>query len=308
MLRQSEIVNSLLVQGGVGSVPGASNSTPPLDVENIWKRIGQSDFQETETLSPPRTFPKLSEKLVGEKDTGSSVAFQNVPGSELMSSSAKTVVSHSLTTLGIEMPKQSQPDKIDASEISFPFHGSILKIIEEEWQQIDRQLPSLACKYPVSSREATQTLSVPKVGDEILGFISEATPPASTQASSTESCDEQLDSALCRAYAFVARAVQAGISRAAQILSSDPSCLHQVLGILSKTHDAASFLWEAAFDEVKVAAHTMGSSTLGRRYLWLKDCKISPASKKKTAVIPFKGETLFRGEVYKVIKKRGNKH
>ncbi|XP_036746958.2 thymopoietin isoform X1 [Manis pentadactyla] len=316
-----DYVNSLLVQGGVGSVPGTSNSTPPLDVENIWKRIDQSNFQETETLSPPRKFPKLSEKSVGVKNTGFSVAFQNVPGSELMSSSAKTVVSHSLTTLGIEMPKQLQPDKIDASEISFPFHESILKIIEEEWQQIDRQLPSLACKYPVSSREATQILSVPKVDDEILGFISEATPPAGTQASSTESCDKQLDLALCRAYeaaasalqiathtAFVARAVQADISQAAQILSSDPSRLHQVLGILSKTYDAASFLCEAAFDEVKVAAHTMGSSTLGRRYLWLKDCKISPASKNKMAVIPFKGETLFGGEVYKVIKKRGNKH
>ncbi|KAK2490250.1 hypothetical protein MC885_013827 [Smutsia gigantea] len=296
-----DYVNSLLVQGGVGGVPGTSNSTPPLDVENIWKRIDRSNFQETETLSPPRKFPRLSEKSVGEKDIGSSVAFQNVCGSELISSLAKTVVSHSLTTLGIEMPKQSQHDKIDAPELSFPFHESILKIIEEEWQQIDRQLPSLACKYPVSSREATQILSVPKVDDEILGFISEATPLAGTQASSTESCDKQLDLALCRAYeaaasalqiathtAFIARAVQADISQAAQILSSDPSRLHQVLGILSKTYDSASFLCEAAFDEVKLAAHTMGSSTLGRRYLWLKDCKINPASKNKMAVTPFK--------------------
>ncbi|XP_008518107.2 thymopoietin isoform X1 [Equus przewalskii] len=316
-----DYVNSLLVQGGVGSLPGTSNSTPPLDVENTRKRIDQSNYQETESLTPPRKFPRLSEKSVEEKDSGSFVGFQNIPESELMSSFTKAVVSHSLTTLGIEMSKQSQHDKIDAPEQSFPFHESILKVIEEEWQQIDRQLPSLACKYPISSREATRILSVPKVDDEILGCISEATPPAGIQAASTESCDKQVDLALCRAYeaaasalqiathtAFVVRAMQADISQTAQILSSDPSRVHQALGILSKTYDAASFLCEAAFDEVKMAAHTMGSSTLGRRYLWLKDCKINPASKNKLAVTPFKGGTLFGGEVYKVIKKRGNKH
>uniref|UniRef100_A0A2K6SX73 Uncharacterized protein n=1 Tax=Saimiri boliviensis boliviensis TaxID=39432 RepID=A0A2K6SX73_SAIBB len=315
-----DYVNSLLVQGEVGSLPGTSKSTPQLDVENIQKRIDQSKFQETEFQSPPRKVPRLSEKSVDERDSGSFVAFQNIPGSELMSSSAKAVVSHSLTTLGLEMCKQSQRDKIDAPELSFPFHESILKVIEEEWQQVDRQLPSLACKYPVSSREATRILSVPKVDDEILGFISEATPPAGIQAVS-ESCDKQFDLALCRAYeaatsalqiathtAFVAKAMQADISQAAQILSSDPSCTHQALGILSKTYDAASYICEAAFDQVKMAAHIMGNSTVGRRYLWLKDCKINLASKNKLAATPFKGGTLFGGEVYKVIKKRGNKH
>ncbi|XP_054430643.1 thymopoietin isoform X1 [Pteronotus mesoamericanus] len=311
-----DYVNSLLVQSGVGSLPGTSNSTPSLDVENIRKRIDQSNFQETESLSPPRKLPSLSKKSQG-KDSGSCVAFQNILGSELMSSSAKTVVSHSLATLGIEMSKQSQ-HKVDAPELSFPFHESILKIIKEEWQQIDRQPPSLACKYPISSKEATQLLSVPKVDDEILGFISQATPPAGIQVAST---DKQVDLALCRAYeaaasalqiathtAFVVRAMQADISQAAQILNSDPSAIPQALGILSKTYDAASFLCEAAFDEVKMAAHTMGSSTLGRRYIWLKDCTINPASKNKLAVAPFKGGTLFGGEVYKVVKKRGNKH
>ncbi|XP_019587698.1 thymopoietin isoform X1 [Rhinolophus sinicus] len=313
-----DYVNSLLVQGGVSNLPGTSNSAPPLDVENIWKRIDQSNFQETRSLSPPRKLPRLNKKSEEEKDSGSFVAFQNTGGSELMSSFAKTVVSHSLATLGIEVSKQSQHDKTDAPELSFPFHGSILKVIKEEWQQIDRQLPSLACKYPISSKEATQILSVPKVDDEILGFISEATPPADTQAAST---DKQLDLALRRTYeaaasalqiathtAFVVRAMQADISQAAQILSSDPSHVHQALGILSKTHDAASFLCDAAFDEVKMAAQIMGSSTFGRRYLWLKDCKINPASKNKLAVTPFKGGTLFGGEVHKVVKKRGNKH
>ncbi|XP_024434932.2 thymopoietin isoform X1 [Desmodus rotundus] len=312
-----DYVNSLLVQSGVGSLPGTSNSTPSLDVETIWKRIDQSNFQETESLSPPQKLPRLSKKSE-EKDSGSCVAFQNIHGSELMSSSAKTVVSHSLATLGIEMSKQSQHDKVDAPELSFPLHESILKVIEEEWQLIDRQPPSLACKYPVSSKEATQLLSVPKVDDEILGLISEATPPAGIQVASS---DKQVDLALCRAYeaaasalqiathtAFVARAVQADISQAAQILSSDPSHIHQALRILSKTYDATSFLCEAAFDEIKMSAHTMGSSTLGRRFLWLKDCKINPASKNKLVVTPFKGGTLFGGEVCKVVKKRGNKH
>jgi hypothetical protein len=316
-----DYVNSLLVQGGIGSLPGTSNSTPTLDIESICKRIGHSDFQENESLSPPRKVPRLSQKSVQERDSGSFVVFQNIPGSEQMSSFSKSVVSHALATLGIEISKQSQHDKIDSPELSFPFHESILKVIEEQWQQIDRQLPSLACKYPVSSREATQILSVPKVDDEILGFISEATPPAGIQASSTESCDKHLDLALCRTYeaaasalqiathtAFVVKAMQADISQAAQILSSDPSHTHQALEILNKTYDAASFVCQAAFDEVKMAAHTMGSSTIGRRFLWLKDCKINSASKNKLTVAPFKGGTLFGGEVHKVIKKRGNKH
>ncbi|KAM9673524.1 thymopoietin isoform 2-T2 [Trichechus inunguis] len=316
-----DYVSSLLVQGGVGTLPGTSHSIPPLNIENIRKRIDRSSFQETESLSPPRKFPRRSEKSVEGRDSGSFVTFKNIPGNESISSFAKTVVSHSLTTLGIEISKQSQHDKIDDPELSFPLHESILKVIEEEWQQIDRRLPSLACKYPVSSREAPQILSVPKVDDEILGFISEATPPAGIEAASTEACDKQLDLALCRTYeaaasamqiathtAFVVRAVQADISQAAQILSSDPSKMHQALGILSKTYDAASYLCEAAFDEVKMAARTMGSSTVGRRYLWLKDCKINPTSKNKLAVIPFKGGTLFGGEVCKIIKKRGNKH
>ncbi|XP_062059065.1 thymopoietin isoform X1 [Lepus europaeus] len=316
-----DYVNSLLVQGGVGSLPGTSNSTSTLDVGNIWKIIDQSNSQETESLSPPRKLRRVSEKVGEERDSGSSVAFQNMPAPEQMSSLAKTVVSHSLATLGMEMSKHLQHDKIGASELSFPFHESILKVIEEEWQQIDRQLPSLACKYPISSSEATRILSVPKVDDEILGFTSATSPPAGSQASSTEPCDKHLELALCRAYeaaasalqiathtAFVVKAMQADISQAAQILISDPSGTHQALGILSKTYDAASFICEAAFDEVKMAAHTMGSSTLGRRYLWLKDCKISPASKNKLAVTPFKGGTLFGGEVHKLIKKRLSKH
>ncbi|XP_049740087.1 thymopoietin isoform X1 [Elephas maximus indicus] len=316
-----DYVNSLLVQGGAGSLPGTSHFVPPMDIENTRKRIDRSSFQETESLSPPRKFPRRSEKSVEERDSGSFVAFQNTPGDESMSSFAKTVVSNSLTTLGIEMSKQSQHDKIDDYELSFPLHESILKVIEEEWQQIDRQLPSLACKYPVSSREAPRILSVPKVDDEILGFLSEGSPPAGIQAASSEACDKQLDLALCRTYeaaasalqiathaAFVVRAMQADISQAAQILSSDPTQMHQALRILSKTYDAASYLCEAAFDEVKTAAHTMGSSSVGRRYLWLKDCKINPASKNKLAVTPFKGGTLFGGEVCKIIKKRGNKN
>ncbi|XP_046275212.1 thymopoietin isoform X1 [Marmota monax] len=321
-----DYVNSLLVQGGVDSLPGTSNSIPTLDIENICKRIGQSSFRETTSLSPPRKFPRLSEKSVEERDSGSSVSFQDsqvlqdIPESEHMSSFAKTVVSHALSTLGMEKSEKSQHDNIDSSELSFPFHESILKVIEEEWQQIDRQLPSLARKYPISSREATQILSVPKVDDEIQGFISETIPPAGTQEGSAESCDKHLDLTLCRVYtaaastmqiathtAFVVKAMQADISQAAQIISSDPSRTHQALNILSKTCDAASFLCEAAFDEVKMAAYTMGSSTLGRRYLWLKDCKINPASKNKLTVTPFKGGTLFGGEVNKVIKKRGKK-
>uniref|UniRef100_A0A8C6HWT0 Thymopoietin n=1 Tax=Mus spicilegus TaxID=10103 RepID=A0A8C6HWT0_MUSSI len=316
-----DYVNSLLVQGGVGSLPGTSDSVPTLDVENICKRLSQSSYQDSESLSPPRKVPKLSEKPVREGDSGSCVAFQNTPGSKHRSSFAKSVVSHSLTTLGVEVSKPPpQHDKIEASEPSFPLHESILKVVEEEWQQIDRQLPSVACRYPVSSIEAARILSVPKVDDEILGFISEATPRAATQASSTESCDKHLDLALCRSYeaaasalqiaahtAFVAKSLQADISQAAQIINSDPSDAQQALRILNRTYDAASYLCDAAFDEVRMSACAMGSSTMGRRYLWLKDCKISPASKNKLTVAPFKGGTLFGGEVHKVIKKRGKK-
>lgn len=315
-----EYVNSLLVQGGVSSLPGTSDSVPTLDVENICRRLSQSSHPESESLSPPRKVPRLGEKPVKGGDSGSCVAFQNTPGSEHRSSLGKSVVSHSLTTLGIEVSEQPQQDKIDASEPSFPLHESIVKVIEEEWQQIDRQLPMVACKYPVSSSEATRILSVPKVDDEILGFISEATPRAATQASSTESCGKQLDLALCRSYeaaasalqiaahtAFVAKSLQADISQAAQMINSDPSDALQALEILSRAYDAASYLCDAAFDEARMCACTMGSSTMGRRYLWLKDCKISPASKKKLTVAPFKGGALFGGEVHKVIKKRGNK-
>ncbi|ERE87821.1 lamina-associated polypeptide 2, isoforms beta/delta/epsilon/gamma [Cricetulus griseus] len=279
-----DYVNFLLVQGGVGSLPGISNSVPTLDVENICKRFGQSNRQDFESLSPPRTIPRLSETPPKEGGSGSHVAFQNVPESEHMSSFAKSVVSHSLTTLGIEMSEQPQHDKIDASEPSFPLHDSILKVIEEEWQQTDRQLPSLACKYPVSSSEATRILSVPAVDDEILGLVSETTPRAAIQASSTESCDKHLDLALCRSYeaaasalqiaahtAFVAKSLQANISQAAQAISADPSRAPQALEILSRSYDAASYLCDAAFDEVRMSAYAMGSSTVGRRHLWLKD-------------------------------------
>ncbi|XP_036348267.2 thymopoietin isoform X1 [Ochotona princeps] len=315
-----DYVNSLLVQGGVGSLPGTSNSTSTLDVGNIWKIIDRSRSQEGETMSPPRKLRRLSEKTVEERESGSLVACQDVPAPEQMSSLAKTVVSHSLTSLGMEMSKHLQHDKVDPSELSFPFHESILKVVEEEWQHIDRQLPSLACKYPISSTEATRILSVPKLDDEILGLTSEASALKGTEAPPTEPCDQHLESALCRAYeaaasvlraathtAFVVKAMQADISQAAQILSSDPSDTCQALGILSKTYDAASYVCEAAFDEVRIAAHTMGSTSLGRRYLWLKDCKMSTACKNKLAVTPFKGGTLFGGEVHKLIKKRVGK-
>ncbi|CAH7326303.1 Tmpo [Phodopus roborovskii] len=315
-----DYVNSLLVQGGVGSLPGISNSVPTLDVENICKRLVRSNREEFESLSPPRTVPRLSERSPKEGGSGSLVAFRSIPESEHMSSFAKSVISRSLTTLGIEVSEQPQHDEIDVSEPSFPLHDSILKVIEEEWQEIDRQLPSLACKYPVSSTEATRILSVPTVDDEILGLVSETTPRAAIQASSTESCDKHVDLALCRSYeaaasalqiathtAFVAKSLQANISQAAQIISSDPSHAPQALEILSRTYDAASYLCDAAFDEVRVSAYAMGSSTVGRRYLWLKDCKINPASKNKLTVAPFKGGTLFGGDIHKVIKRRGNK-
>lgn len=302
-----EYVNSLLVQGGVSSLPGTSNSLPTLDVENMCKRLGQSSRQESESLSPPRKVPRLSEKPVKGGDPGACGALQSTPGSEHRSSFAKSVVAHSLATLGIEVSQQPQHDKTDASEPSFPLHESIIKVIDEEWQQIDRQPPSLACRYPVSSPEAPRILSVPHVDDEILG-------------SSTESCDKHLDLALCRSYeaaasalqiaahtAFIAKSLQADISQAAQIINSDPSGAQQALEILNRTYDAASYLCDAAFDEVRMSACAMGSSTMGRRHLWLKDCKVNPASKNKLTVAPFKGGTLFGGEVHKVIKKRGNK-
>lgn len=316
-----DYVNSLLVQGGVGSLPGASNSAPILDIENICKRLSQSGHEESGSLSSPHKVPRLSETPVKEgRSSGSRVASQNIPESEHMSAFAKSVVSHSLTTLGIETSKQPQHDKIDASEPSFPLHESILKVIEEEWQQIDRQLPSLACRYPVSPSEATQILSVPAVDDEIMGLVSETTPGAVSQASSVESCDKHVDLALCRSYeaaastvqiaahtAFVAKSLQADLSQAAQLISSDPSHPHQALEILSRAYNAASYLCDAAFDGVRASAHAMGSSTVGRRHLWLKDCKINPASKNKLTAAPFKGGTLFGGEVHKVIKKRGKK-
>ncbi|XP_006979867.1 thymopoietin isoform X1 [Peromyscus maniculatus bairdii] len=316
-----DYVNSLLVQGGVSSVPGISGSVPTLDIENICQRLSQSNRQESaEPLSPPRKVPRLSETPGKEGESGSRVAFQNTPASEHASSFAESVVSRSLTTLGIEVSQQAQHGKGDAPEPSFPLHESIVRVIEEEWEQVDRRLPSLARKYPVSSSEATRILSVPAVDDEILGLVPETTPRAAVQASSTESCDKHLDLALCRSYeaaasalqiathtAFVAKSLQADLSRAAQIISSDPSRAHQALEILSRTYDSASYLCDAAFDEVRVSAHIMGSSTMGRRHLWLKDSKIAPASKKKLTVAPFKGGTLFGGEVHKVIKKRGNK-
>ncbi|KAL6088992.1 hypothetical protein STEG23_031028 [Scotinomys teguina] len=308
-----DYVNSLLVQGGVSGVPGISNPVPTLDIESMCKRLGES-------LSPPRKVPRLSETPVREGDSGSPVALQNMPASEQMSSFAKSVVSHSLSTLGVEVSRQAQQDKTEASAPSFPLHESLLKVVEEEWQQLDGQLPSLARKYPVSSGEATRVLSVPAVDDEILGLVSQTTPRAAVQAPSAEPCDKHVDLALCRSYeaaasalqiaahtAFVAKALQADISQAAQVISSDPSRAHQALEILNKTYDAASYLCDAAFDDVRLSAHIMGSSTVGRRYLWLKDCKISPASKNKLTVAPFKGGTLFGGEVHKVIKKRGNK-
>ncbi|XP_021482554.2 thymopoietin isoform X1 [Meriones unguiculatus] len=315
-----DYINSLLVQGGVGSLPGTSKSLPTLDIENICKRLSQSDHQEFESLSPSRKVHRLSKKPVKEGDSGSCMAFQSIPGSEHMSSFGKSVVSHCLNTLGIEVPKQPQHDQIDTSELSFPLHESILKVIEEEWQQIDKQLPPLACKYPVSSSKATQILSVPKVDEEILELIPGATPQAAIRASSTESCDKHLDLALCRSYeaaasalqiaahmAFVAKSLQANISQAAQVINSDPSHAHQALEILNRTYDAASYLCDAAFDEARMSARTMGSSTMGRRCLWLKDCKINAASKTKLTAAPFKGGTLFGGEVPQVIKKHRNK-
>lgn len=315
-----DYVNSLLIQGGVGSLPGASNAAPILDIENICKRLSQSGREESESLAPPYKVPRLGEMPVKEGNSGSRVTSQNIPESEHMSAFAKSVVSHSLTTLGIETARQPHPDKVDASEPSFPLHESILRVIEEEWRQIDRQLPSLACKYPVSPSEATQILSVPAVDDEIMGLVSETTPGAASQASSVESCDKHVDLALCRSYeaaastvqiaahtAFVAKSLQADLSQAAQLISSDPSHPHRALEILSRAYDAASYVCDAAFDGVRASAHAMGSSTVGRRHLWLKDCKINPASKNKLTAAPFKGGTLFGEEVHKVIKKRGKK-
>lgn len=57
-----------------------------------------------------------------------------------------------------------------------------------------------------------------------------------------------------------------------------------------------------------MVVYIMGFSILGRRYFWLKDCKINLVFKNKLVVIFFKGGILFGGEVYKVIKKRGNKY
>lgn len=303
-----DYVNSLLVQAGVDALPGPSDSAPPL------KRTDPSRSRDPEPVSPPQKRPRLCEKSAEQQDPGSFVTFQSEPEPEPMSF-AKTVVSRSLRALGIDVSKPAQQEKVDAPGGSFPFHESVLKVIQEEWQQIDRPLPSLAYSYPLSSSEAAQILSVPRVDQEVLGSASE-----SAQGAGSEPYAPQLDLAFRTVFeaaaasvqvathaAFVARAVQADIGQAARILSSDPSRAPQALDILSRTYDAASFLCEAAFDEVKLAAHAMGSSTLGRRYLWLKDCQMSPASKNRLLGAPFKGGALFGGEVSKVVKKRGGK-
>ncbi|XP_007503314.1 thymopoietin isoform X1 [Monodelphis domestica] len=302
-----DYVNSLLIKGGASNLPGISNRKSG-NVENPHKEVGLSQFQESEDRELPKKFPRLHERSMKEGD----YAFEdNVAPSAF----AKTVISQSLSTLGIETPKECQHDTIRSPEPSFPLHESILKIIDEEWSHIDRQIPSVASKYPVSSRETSHIFSVPKVDNEILELTSQVTPPASTEA-----CNKQLDLALCRTYeaaagalqiaahtAFVARAVQTDIGQVAHIISSDPSRIPEVLGTLSKTYDAASFLCDAAFDEVRMAACTMGSSTMGRRHLWLNNDKVSDTQKNKLSVLPFKGGTLFGGEVQKVIKKRGKR-
>ncbi|XP_072511758.1 thymopoietin isoform X1 [Notamacropus eugenii] len=306
-----DYVNSLLIKAGASNLPGISSSNSA-NVESPHKEVGPSQFQETESMCSPRKFPRLHERSAKEGDSGSLHAAQdNIAPSAF----AKAVISQSLSTLGIETPKEGQHDTFTSPEPSFPLHESILKVIDEEWSHIDRQIPPLVSKYPVSSRETSHVLSVPKVDDEILELTSEVTSPASTQA-----CNEQLDLALCRTYeaaagalqiaahtAFVARAIQTDIGQVAQILSSDPSQIPEALRTLSKTYDAASFLCDAAFDEVRMAACGMGSSTVGRRHLWLNNDKVSPTHKSKLSILPLTGGTLFGGEVQKVIKKRGKR-
>uniref|UniRef100_A0A4X2MCH0 Thymopoietin n=1 Tax=Vombatus ursinus TaxID=29139 RepID=A0A4X2MCH0_VOMUR len=305
-----DYVNSLLMKAGASNLPGISNPSSA-SVENPHKKVGRSHFQETESMYSPKKLPRLHETSAKEGDSGSLLAPQD---NAAPSAFAKAVISHSLSTLGIETPEECQHDTI-SPEPSFPLHESILKVIDEEWSHIDKQIPSMASKYPVSSRETSHMLSVPKVDDEVLELASEVTSPASIQA-----CNKQLDLALCRTYeaaagalqiaahtAFVARAIQTEIGQVAQILSSDPSQIPEALRTLSKTYDAASFLCDAAFDEVRMAACGMGSSTVGRRHLWLNSDKVSPTHKNKLSVLPLKGGTLFGGEVQRVIKKRGKR-
>lgn len=83
------------------------------------------------------------------------------------------------------------------------------------------------------------------------------------------------------------------------MINSDPNDALQALEILSRAYDAASYLCDAAFDEARMCACTMGSSTMGRRYLWLKDCKISPASKNKLTVAPLRVERYLEGKYTK---------
>ncbi|XP_043822106.1 thymopoietin isoform X1 [Dromiciops gliroides] len=306
-----DYVNSLLIKAGASNLPGLFNPSSA-SVENPPKEVGLSRFQETESMCSPPKFPRLHERSVKEGDSGFlHVSQDNVAPSAL----AKMIISQSLGTLGIETSKECQHDTLSSPEPSFPLHESILKVIDEEWSHIDRQIPSVSSKYPVSSRETSNILSVPKVDDEILELTPDVTSPASTQA-----CNKELDLSLCRTYeaaagalqiathtAFVARAIQTDIGQVAHILSSDPSKIPEALETLSKTYDAASFLCDAAFDEVRMAACAMGSSTVGRRHLWLNNDKISPTHKNKLSGLPLKGGTLFGGEVQKVIKKRGKR-
>ncbi|XP_036615413.1 thymopoietin isoform X1 [Trichosurus vulpecula] len=306
-----DYVNSLLIKAGASNLPGISNPTSA-NVENPDKEVGLSQFQETESRCSPPKFPRLHESSAKERDSGSLHASQD---NVALPALAKAVISQSLSTLGIETPKERQHDTLISPEPSFPLHESILKVIDEEWSHIDKEIPPMASKYPVSSRETSCVLSVPKVDDEILELTSEVTSPASARA-----CNKQLDFALCRTYeaaagalqiaahtAFVARAIQTDIGQVAQILSSDPSQIPEALRTLSRTYDAASFLCDAAFDEVRMAACGMGSSTVGRRHLWLNNDKVSPTHRNKLSVLPLKGGTLFGGEVQKVIKKRGKR-
>ncbi|XP_028934444.1 thymopoietin isoform X1 [Ornithorhynchus anatinus] len=309
-----EYVDYLLKQGGADSLPGTSRHKMTVDPT--------VPPQNPELLCSPQKPPKLSERPAEEGGLADVCAFQDslVGEREAPSAFAKNIISQSLTTLGIESAKGLRHETLGSSVPSFPLHDSIVRVIHQEWNQIDRPFPSMSHKYPVSSKEAVQLFSVPKVDYEVLELTSEAAHPADNRTTATDSCDKDVELALCRAYeaaastlqiathsAFVARAMQADIRRVAQLLSADPNQVPEALGILSKTYDAGSFLCDAAFDEIQMAACAMGSSTTGRRHLWLKGCNINSASKKKLAVLPFRGGTLFGGEIGKVIKKRGNR-
>ncbi|XP_038611947.1 thymopoietin isoform X1 [Tachyglossus aculeatus] len=309
-----EYVDYLLKQGGADSLPGTSRHKITVDPTAYPKN--------PELICSPQKSPKLSERPTEEGGLADVCAFQDslVCERDVPSAFAKNIISQSLNALGIESAKALQNETFGSSVLSFPLHESILKVIHQEWNQIDRPFPSMSHKYPVSSKEAAQLFSVPKVDSEVLELTSEAARPADTRTTVTDSCDKDVELAFCRAYeaaastlqiathsAFVARAMQADIRHVAQLLSSDPSQVPEALGILSKTYDAGSFLCDAAFDEIQMAACAMGSSTIGRRHLWLKGCDINSASKKKLAVLPFRGGTLFGGEIGKVIKRRGNR-